>query len=67
MHHGGNLKNNFHSNFVKDDGPYLNLALCCEINAHMSDIMIQQIIILIWRTLSHFFSSNKRIKKYYIE
>jgi len=67
MHHGGNLENNCHSNFVKDDGSYPNLALCCEINAHMSDVIVQQSIILIWRTLSYFCNSNKRNKKYYIE
>jgi len=47
MHHGGNLENNFHLNFVKDDGSYLNLTLCCEINAHMNDIIVQQDIIFI--------------------
>jgi hypothetical protein len=54
MHHGGNLENNFHQNFVKDDGSYPNVAVCCEINAHMNDIIVQQNIILIWRALSHF-------------
>jgi len=66
MHHGGNLENNFHQNFVKDDGSYPNLVLCCEINAHMNDIIVQQNIILIWKTMSHFYNSNKRTKKYYI-
>jgi hypothetical protein len=42
MHQGGNLENNFHYNFVKDDGSYPNLALCFEINAHMNDIIVQQ-------------------------
>ncbi len=51
MHHGGNLENIFHLNFVIDDGFYPNLPLCCEIIAHMNDIIIQQIIILILRAL----------------
>jgi hypothetical protein len=33
MHHGENLDNIFHSNFVIDDGLSLNPALCCEVNA----------------------------------
>jgi hypothetical protein len=66
MHHGGNLENNFHQNFVKDDGPYPHLTLCCEINAHMNDILIQQNIIFIWKALPHFCNSNKKTKKYYI-
>jgi hypothetical protein len=36
------FKNNFHSNFAIDDGLCFNLALCCEINAHMNDIIAQQ-------------------------
>jgi hypothetical protein len=40
MHHGGNLENNFHWNFVIDDGLCPNLALSCETNAHMNDIII---------------------------
>ncbi len=40
MHHGGNLENNFHWNFVINDGLCSNLALCCEINPHMNDIII---------------------------
>ncbi len=47
MHHGENLENNYHIFFVKDDGLYPNLALCCEINTHMNDIVVQQNIILI--------------------
>jgi hypothetical protein len=31
---------NFHLNFVKDDGSYFNLTLCCEINAHTNDIIV---------------------------
>jgi hypothetical protein len=42
MRHGENLENKFHSNFVIDDGLCSNLALCCEINARMNDIIIQQ-------------------------
>jgi hypothetical protein len=38
MHHGGNLGNNFHWNFIKDDSLCLNLTLCCEINAHMNGV-----------------------------
>jgi hypothetical protein len=67
MHHDGNLKNNFHSNFVINDGLCPNLALCCEINAHMNDIIVQQNIILICKTLKHLYNSNKKTKKYYIE
>jgi hypothetical protein len=59
-------KINFHYNFVIDDRLCLNLTLCCEINAHMNDIIVQQIIILICKTLPHFCNSHKRIKKYYI-
>jgi hypothetical protein len=66
IHHGGNFENNFHKIFVIDDGLCPNLALCYEINAHMNDLIIQQSIILILRTLSHFCNSIKRIKKYYI-
>jgi hypothetical protein len=29
MHHGGNFKNNFHSNFVINHGLCPNLTLCC--------------------------------------
>jgi uncharacterized membrane protein len=47
MHHSENLENIFHYYFVIDDGLYLNLALCCEINAHMNDIIFQKNIILI--------------------
>ncbi len=36
MHHGENLGNNFHWNFIIDDGLCFNLTLCCEINAHMN-------------------------------
>ncbi len=50
MHHGGNLENYFHQNFVIDDGLCPNLALCCEINAHMNDIIVQQNIVLICKT-----------------
>jgi hypothetical protein len=46
MHHGGNLENNFHSNFVKDNGSYPNLTLHCEINAHTNDIIVQQNILI---------------------
>jgi hypothetical protein len=63
MHHGGHLENNFHQNFVRDDGSYPYLTLCCEINAHMNDIIVQQNIIWILKTLSHFNNSNKMIKK----
>jgi hypothetical protein len=54
MHHGGNLENNFHSNFVIDDGLCPNLVVCCEINANMNDIIWQQNIILICKALLHF-------------
>jgi hypothetical protein len=66
MHHGENLENKFHSNFVIDDGLYPNLALCYEINAHMNDIIVQQNIILILRALSHLCNSNRKTRKYYI-
>jgi hypothetical protein len=66
MHHGENLENTFHQNFVIDDGLCPNLALCCEINAHMNDRIVQQNIVLICKTLSCFYNSNKRTKKYYI-
>jgi hypothetical protein len=56
MHHGENLKNNFHSNFVIHDGLCPNLTLCCEINAHMNDIIVQQNIILICRKPYHIFA-----------
>jgi hypothetical protein len=59
MHCGGNLENNFHYNFVIDDGLCPILTLCCEINAHMNDIVVQQSIILICKALSHFCNSNK--------
>jgi hypothetical protein len=62
MHHGGNLKNNFHWNFVIDDDLCFNLTLCYEINANMNDITIQQNIILIYKALSHFY--NWRIWRY---
>jgi hypothetical protein len=64
MHNGRNLKNNFHWNFVIDDCLYPNLPLCCEINAHMNDIIVQQSIILICKALSHFYNSSKKTKKY---
>jgi hypothetical protein len=66
MHHGGNLENIFHQNFIIDDGLCPNLTLCCEINAHMNDIIVQQNIVLICRTLLCLYNSNKRTKKYYI-
>jgi hypothetical protein len=47
---------------VKDDGSYPNLALCCDINAHTNDIIVQQNIILIWRALSHFTIPTKGLK-----
>jgi hypothetical protein len=50
MHHGANLDNNFHSNFVKDDGSYPNLTLCYGVNAHTNDIIVQQNIILIGKS-----------------
>jgi hypothetical protein len=40
MDHGENLENNFHLNFVKNDSLCPNLALCCEIDAHMNDIIV---------------------------
>jgi hypothetical protein len=40
MDHGENLENNFHLNFVKNESLYPNLALCCEIDAHMNDIIV---------------------------
>jgi hypothetical protein len=43
-----------------------NFALCCEINTCINDIIVQQSIILICKTLKHLCNSNKRIKKYYI-
>jgi hypothetical protein len=66
MHHCGNLENIFHWNFVIDDGLCCNLTLCCEINAHMNDIIFQQNIILVCKALSYLFNSNKRTKKFYI-
>jgi hypothetical protein len=30
-----------HENFVIDDDLCSNLAICCEINAHMNDIIVQ--------------------------
>jgi hypothetical protein len=62
MHHGGNLENNFHSNFVKDDGSYLNLTLCCEINAHTNDITVQKNIILIKKSYHIFIIPTKGLK-----
>jgi hypothetical protein len=53
-HHDENLKNHFHWNFVIDDDLCPNLKLCCEINVHMKDIMIQQYIILISKALNFF-------------
>jgi len=34
MHHGENLENNFHLNFVNND------SLCCKIDAPVNDIII---------------------------
>jgi hypothetical protein len=64
MHHGGNLKNNFHWNFVIDDDLCFNLTLCYEINANMNDIIVQQSIILITKpchifTIEEFGDMNK--------
>jgi hypothetical protein len=66
MHCGENLEINFHWNFAIDDGLCLNLALCCEINTYMNDIIVQQNIILICRALKHLCNSNNMTKKYYI-
>ncbi len=66
MHHGEILENIFHQNFVIDDGVCPNLAFCFEINACMNDRIVQQNIVLIYKTLSCFCNSNKRIKKCYI-
>jgi hypothetical protein len=62
MHHGGNLENHFNSNFVKDDGSYLNLTLCYEINAHTNDIIVQQNIILIRKSYHIFTIPTKGLK-----
>ncbi len=62
MHHGGNLENNFHSNFVIDDGLCPNWIVCCEINAHMNDIILQQNITLICKALSHFCNPKLKLK-----
>jgi hypothetical protein len=51
MHHGENLENSFHWNFVIDDDLCFNPTLCREINAHMNDIVVQQNIILICNAL----------------
>jgi hypothetical protein len=40
MHHGGNFENNSRK-FVIDDVLCSNLAICCGINAHMNDIIVQ--------------------------
>jgi hypothetical protein len=45
-----------------DDGLYPNLTLCCEINAHMNDIIVQQSIMLIWKALSHLCNSKKGLR-----
>jgi len=37
----------FNEIFVIDDGLCPNQTLCCEINAHMNDIIVQQNILLI--------------------
>jgi hypothetical protein len=63
MHYGENLKNNFQWNFVIDDGLCPNLALCCEINAHMNDIIVQKCFILICKALKHLCNFNKRAKR----
>jgi len=42
LHHGENLEINL--NFVINDGLCPNPTLCCEINAHMNDIIIQKIL-----------------------
>jgi len=60
------LENNIHWNFVIDDGLCPNLTLCCEINAHMNDIIVQQNIILIFTKWKYFCNSNKKNNKYYI-
>jgi len=62
MHHGGNLKNNIQKKFVTYDGLCPNLASYCEVNAHMNDIIIQQNIILICKTLSHVCNSTKGLR-----
>jgi hypothetical protein len=61
MHPDGKIL--FTQNFVTDDGSYPHLTLCCEIDAHVNDIIFQQSIILIWKAQPYF---CKRIKKYYI-
>ncbi len=66
MHHGGNLEKNNSMKFCSRNDSCPNLALCCEINTHMNDVIVQKKIILICRTLKHLYNSNKRTKKYYI-
>jgi hypothetical protein len=63
MHHGEYLENNFQWNFVIDDSLYPNVTLCCEMNTHMNDIIVQQCIILICKALKHFCDSNIKVKK----
>jgi hypothetical protein len=66
MHHGGNLENNFHWNFVINDSFCPKLTLCCEINAHINEIIVQKKIVLICKAFKHLCNSNKSTKKYYI-
>jgi len=40
-----------------------SLALCCEINAHMHDIIVQQSIMLICKALKHLCNSRKGLRR----
>jgi hypothetical protein len=44
--------------FLKNDCSCPNLALCCEINAHMNDIIVQQNVILICKTFIYTISTK---------
>jgi hypothetical protein len=60
MHHGEILKN-ISLKFCKHDGLCPNLTLCCEINAHVNDIIVQHNIILICRGPCHIFAFPTKI------
>jgi hypothetical protein len=42
MHHGGNLDKNNSKKFCSRYDSCPNLELCCEINTHMNDIIVQK-------------------------
>jgi hypothetical protein len=49
---------------VIDDGLYPNSSLCYGIGAHISDLIVQKNIILIYRAFKNHCNYNKLITKY---